>query len=519
MRVLLIGAPWWVRWLVTALLLAPILAVPVPDATHSAGWAWVLVILGIYSVAVAAALQRPVQDLAAFDGLSRPQRSEAVRALGHVGTLSMAYQRRMRQWHRTSRWWVPVLGGLLAAVGFLRPAGQDAQHLRRRHRGGGAHRRRFRRGLRGAGVGPHRSRAHQARRYRGRHLRQHLEPLRAAAKSARAAAIASAHAEDSIALPPQRLWLPAPVAIIATIAIIAIIAIVPLAVLPNDPTPIPEVRTANADSTFDDSLIPSGDPSRYAADKWLSPINYAMHDADITTPDERAAFLAQIAESSGQRMLNELPSALLQQWNDGQPVRDYSNPSLGRHAADKWLPWINMAMHEANITTPDQEAAFLAQIAEESGGLGMVNELPWGLPQSQWHDEQAVRGYFNNKYANMNGNGGVSSGDGYNYRGRGILQITGKSNYAAVSEKLYGDDRFVKNPELLSRPDEAAAAAAAYWNENDLNRFIPPGQPVTPQQFQDLGSTINTGHPGDVPNNAAERVKYWEVAKEALGLK
>jgi putative chitinase len=521
-RVLLIGAPWWVRWLVTALLLAPILTVPVPDAADSAGWAWVLVILGIYSVGVAAALQRPVQHLTAFDGLSRPQRSEAVRAHRRVGTLSMAHQRRARQWHRTSRWWVPVLWGLQAAVGFLRPAGQDAQHLQRRHRGG-AHRRRFQRGRGGAGVGPHRSRARRAHRYRGRHLRQHLEPLRAAAKSARAAAIASAHAEDSIALPPQRLWLSAPVAIMATIAIIAIIAIVPLVVVSNDPTPIPEVRTANADSTFDDSSIPTGDPSlsRYAANNWLSPINYVMRDADITTPDERAAFLAQIAESSGQsgqRMLNELPSALLQQWNDGQPVRD-SNPSLSRRAADKWLPWINMAMHEANITTPDQEAAFLAQIAEESGGLGMVNELPWGLPRAQWNDEQAVRGYFNNKYANMNGNGGVSSGDGYNYRGRGILQITGKSNYAAVSEKLYGDDRFVKNPDLLSRPDEAAAAAAAYWNENDLNRFIPPGQPVTPQQFQDLGSTINTGHPGDMPNNAAERVKYWEVAKEALGLK
>jgi hypothetical protein len=42
---------------------------------------------------------------------------------------------------------------------------------------------------------------------------------------------------------------------------------------------------------------------------------------------------------------------------------------------------------------------------------------------------------------------------------------------------------------------------------------------VTPQEFQDLGSTINTGHPGDVPHNAAERVKYWEAAKQALGIK
>ena len=305
----------------------------------------------------------------------------------------------------------------------------------------------------------------------------------------------------------------------ATIAIIAIIAIVPLVVVSNDPTPTPEFRTANADSTLaaahpemlDDSLITPGDQG---ADKLLPSINNAMHDANITTPDERAAFLAQIAqENRGQA------SALLQKWNDEQAVRDYFNPSLSRRDADKWLPSINMAMHKANITTPDQEAAFLAQIAEESGGLGMVNELLWGLPRSQWNDEQAVRAYFNNKYANINGNGGVSSGDGYNYRGRGILQITGKSNYAVVSEKLYGDDRFVKNPDLLSQPVEAAAAAAAYWNENNLNRFIPPGQPVTPQEFQDLGSTINTGQPGNVPNNAAERVKYWEVAKEALGLK
>jgi putative chitinase len=242
-------------------------------------------------------------------------------------------------------------------------------------------------------------------------------------------------------------------------------------------------------------------------------------------------------------MVNELPWGLLHlAWNDEQAVRDYFNneyanmnvngdvssldaslatpgdPGLSGYDAEKWLPSIDMAMLEADITTPDQQAAFLAQIGEESGGLRMVNELPWGLPRSQWNDEPAVRDYFNNKYANMNGNGDVSSGDGYNYRGRGILQITGKSNYAAVSERLYGDDRLVNNPDLLSEPEAACAAAAAYWSENNLNRFIPPNQQVTPQQFQDLGSTINVGHPGDVPNNAAERVKYWEAAKEALGV-
>jgi predicted chitinase len=497
----LIGAPWWVRWLVTALLvalfLAPTLAVSVPDVAHSAGWAWGLVILGTYSLvfaAVAAALQRPVQRtyLAALDGLSGPQRSEAVRTLRHgaipadpavlaaairVRTLSMAYQRRARRWHRTSRW-LPhrapgALGDHAAAVGRHRraPATASSKSLSRIRAAVsrtavlwgllafvGFLISDIRHGVVRAWLARIMATLAVCSRYRGRHFRQHLGQLRAAAKFAPAAAAASADAEDSIALPPQRLWLS------ALVAVIAGMAIVPPVVVSNRPSP--ECRTAAVAITgiaahpkmLDASLITPRDPSlsRYDAIKWLSSIN---------------------------------------------------------------LPSLNKAMYDANITTLDQQAAFLAQIAEESGELGMVNELPWGLPRSQWDDEQAVRDYFNNKYANINGNGGVSSGDGYNYRGRGLLQITGKSNYAAISEKLYGDDRLLENPDLLSQPDAAWAAAAAYWNENDLNRFIPPGQPVTPQQFQDLGSTINTGHPGDVPNNAAERVKYWEVAKEALGVK
>ncbi|MBV8348171.1 MAG: hypothetical protein JOZ49_11745 [Mycolicibacterium sp.] len=277
----------------------------------------------------------------------------------------------------------------------------------------------------------------------------------AAAKSALAAA-ASGDAGDPTALPPRRVWRPARVAIIAGLAIVALVMV------SNWPTPTPT-------------------PQRRAADGFISRV--AAHRKML----QAALFTT-------------------------------ADPSLSRYDVKKWLPSIDKAMHDANIITPDQQAAFLAQIAEESGGLGMVTELPWGLPRSQWNDGQAVRDYFNNKYANINGNGDVSSGDGYNYRGRGILQITGKSNYAAVSEKLYGDDRLVKNPDLLSQPDVAGVAAAAYWNENNLNRFIPAGQPVTPQQFQDLGSAINTGHPGDVPNNADERVKYWEVAKAALGV-
>ncbi|MBO0866797.1 MAG: hypothetical protein J2P16_17185, partial [Mycobacterium sp.] len=434
-------------WFVAALLLALILAVPVPDVAQLGGWAWGLVILGSYSLvfaAIVAAVQRPIQRtyLAAFERLSRPQWSGAVEALrrseiaADPGVLaaairvragSVACRRRVRQWHRTSRWRVAVGWGLLAAVGFVTSDIRD--------------------GVVWAWLALGVATLAVWSWYRSRDFRCHLQQLRAAAKSAPSAGVASADAEDCVALAPLRLWRS------AVVAIIVAMAIVPLAVVQS------------------------------------------AHTHNHTRVSHR---------QGGNHVHRRAPEMLA---------------SLIRYDAEKWLPLIRKAMYDANITTPDQQAAFLAQIAEESGGLQMVNELPWGLPRSQWNDEQAVRDYFNDKYANMNGNGDVSSGDGYAYRGRGILQITGKSNYAAVSEKLYGDDRLVKNPDLLSQPDAACASAAAYWKENDLNRFIPPGPPVTPQQFQDLGSTINTGHPGDVPNNADERVKYWELAKQALGIK
>lgn len=411
MWVKLIGAPWWVCWPVTVLLLASILVAPVPNVVHSARWAWGLVVLNVYGL-VFAALPRLIQRtyLAAFDGLSCS-----------------------RRWHRMSWWWLPILPGLLAAVGFLT---SDIWH-------------------RAVGAWSALSVATLAvwSRYRSRNFRQHVEQLGTPVNSAPATVVASAAAEDSIALPPQRLWTS------ALVAIVAGMAIVPLLVVSHRPAP--KCRTVNTAITFTAARP--------------NPL-----DTSLITPGA---------------------------------------PRLSRYDAEKWMPSINRAMHDANITTPDQQAAFVAQIDEESGELEMVNELPWGLPRAQWNDEQAARDYFNNKYAYLNGNGSVTSGDGYNYRGRGILQITGKSNYTAVSRELYGDDRLVENPDLLTQPDIAGAAVAAYWNQNDLNRFMPPGHPVTLQQFQDLGSTINTGHPGDVPNNAAERVKYWELAKAALGIK
>ena len=72
-------------------------------------------------------------------------------------------------------------------------------------------------------------------------------------------------------------------------------------------------------------------------------------------------------------------------------------------------------------------------------------------------------------YANRNGNGDVKSGDGYKYRGRGLIQITGRGNYSALVNQLRVD--IVSNPEKLTEPNLAAESAAAWWKNNGLNEI------------------------------------------------
>ena len=75
----------------------------------------------------------------------------------------------------------------------------------------------------------------------------------------------------------------------------------------------------------------------------------------------------------------------------------------------------------------------------------------------------------NRVYANRMGNGDESTGDGFRFRGRGIVQCTGKSNYQACSQSLFGDDRLLTNPELLLEPENAIRGAGWYWNGSNLN--------------------------------------------------
>lgn len=155
---------------------------------------------------------------------------------------------------------------------------------------------------------------------------------------------------------------------------------------------------------------------------------------------------------------------------------------------DAWYPHIVANLSAFQISTPLRQAHFLAQTGHESAGFLKVEE---GLNYSEnaltarfgkrITPEQA-RAYGRNAmhpanqkmiasiiYANRNGNGDVNSGDGYRYRGRGLIQITGKANYAALVKQLGAD--VVADPDLLLGYRFAAMSAAAWWKNHGLNEL------------------------------------------------
>lgn len=155
---------------------------------------------------------------------------------------------------------------------------------------------------------------------------------------------------------------------------------------------------------------------------------------------------------------------------------------------DLFLEPLNAAMQEFAIDNPDREAAFLAQIAHESGSLRYVRELASG---------EAYEGR-----ANL---GNTQPGDGARFRGRGLIQVTGRTNYRACSLALFRDERLLASPELLEAPELACRSAGWFWKSRGLN-------PLADQQaFRIITRRINGGL-----NGLAERLAFWERAKSVL---
>lgn len=156
--------------------------------------------------------------------------------------------------------------------------------------------------------------------------------------------------------------------------------------------------------------------------------------------------------------------------------------------ATEALPFITAAMAEYGIDTPARQAAFLAQVGHESGGLHWLVEL-WGPTLAQ------------KRYEGRADLGNVKPGDGIKFRGRGYLQTTGRFNYVKTGAALGVD--LIAAPELLGQPALAARSAAWFWKTHGLNEIADDCAACTRR--------VNGGM-----NGYDERLALFELAKKAL---
>ncbi|WP_020201856.1 glycoside hydrolase family 19 protein [Cupriavidus sp. WS] len=167
-------------------------------------------------------------------------------------------------------------------------------------------------------------------------------------------------------------------------------------------------------------------------------------------------------------------------------------PGAGRRADVFALP-LGDAAQRFGIDTPARVAAWLAQVAHESGQLIYTREI-WGPTPTQM------------RYEGRADLGNTQPGDGKRFMGRGLIQITGRKNYLLCGLGLHLD--LLSMPALLEQPDAAAASAGWYWQAHGLDRFVDAGD------FIGLTRAINGS-----TNGLADRQQFWARAKAALGVK
>lgn len=154
--------------------------------------------------------------------------------------------------------------------------------------------------------------------------------------------------------------------------------------------------------------------------------------------------------------------------------------------ASAYLPYLNAAMAEFSIDTPSRQAAFLAQLAHESGELRYTRELANG-----------------SAYEHRADLGNTEPGDGVRFKGRGLIQVTGRLNYAQCAAAL--DLDLLAHPELLEEPVNACRSAAWFWASRALNDLADRGD------FERITRRVNGGLNGE-----ESRLAYWARAKQVL---
>ena len=182
-----------------------------------------------------------------------------------------------------------------------------------------------------------------------------------------------------------------------------------------------------------------------------------------------------------------------------------------------WLPWLQKTCDKYSIDNTNRQAAFLGQLMHESNCLKSLQEnlhysanglkAVWG---SRFPTDEIANQYANQPdriaskvYANRMGNGDEESGDGWKYRGRGLIQCTGKDLYKTLSDALNID--LIADPDLLMKMPYAALSAGWFWNKKGLNAL------ADMRDYKEMTKRINGGF-----NGLDDRIVKIEQARKVL---
>ena len=164
--------------------------------------------------------------------------------------------------------------------------------------------------------------------------------------------------------------------------------------------------------------------------------------------------------------------------------------------AETVTKWFNEYACRFEVNTPERVAAFIAEAAQESDSFTTTREYASG-----------------SAYEGRKDLGNMFKGDGKKFKGRGYIQITGRTNYSAVSKHIFGDDTLLKNPDLLATPQYAMQSALWFWEDRGLNAL------ADIQYFFTISVKINgKNKETGLPNGFADRVHFYNLFCKEFGL-
>jgi putative chitinase len=193
---------------------------------------------------------------------------------------------------------------------------------------------------------------------------------------------------------------------------------------------------------------------------------------------------------------------------------------LKGHIPDKVIEQIPEVMEKFAVNTPLRLSHFLAQCGHESGGFRLTQEnLSYsakgllGIFKKYFPTQALAESYqrqpqkiANRVYASRMGNGDEKSGEGFKFRGRGYIQLTGKQNYTAFDSTV--PESIIDNPDLVATK-YPLASAAWFWSKNGLNKIADEG--ATDAVVTKVTKRVNGGTIG-----LADRIKHFKEYHQLL---